>query len=826
MSPPRPNPSPQPRSQLASPRSQPGPSSPHSPSPRPSSPHPPSPRPSSPQYPSPPPDPGQNNARRPLLIGDEYPIATQPHLRTVIQFTKLLETSTLASQFDAEQLTDLLEPQEHDSTPPDDPDLKLSLLNYVSLMGCSQDAYESTRQNLRQCRPDIELFSHYQAERRARNLSGLVTWEHHMCINSCIAFTGPYAILDCCPNCGESRYKDKDLEESGGLRKVPRQVFTTFPVGPQIQARWKNPQTARDMSYRWEKTEELLRGRSDPNGPPGIFDDILCGDAYLDLVDKGDVGEHDTVLMFSIDGAQLYESKKSNCWIYIWILVDLAPDKRYKVRNILPGGVIPGPEHPGDLDSFLFPGLAHVSALQREGLPIWDAYRRERMVSFLFVLLILADAVAMGQLSGSVGHHGRKGCRLLCGFVGRNKAQGSHYYPALLRPDGFEGHRTSSHPDIDIYALPTPNPEEYKIDLFHVVSSCSRREYERRRFDTGIGKPSMFAGIPRILTLPTCFAGDIMHQPLINLTALLLDLWCARPGARDYDRTTVWPWAVLTGDVWVQHGEAVAQASKHLPTSFGRVPRNPQEKISSGYKAWELLYYIYGEGPGLFFGVLPDEYFSHFCMLVRAIRIIFQHSISQEQLAIAHRLLLQWVLEFEIRYCNRDPNRLHFVRQCVHSLTHLARETRRLGPLWLSSQWTMERVIGYLGSLLRQPSNPFRNLAAQTRRVATRNALVAMWPDFEIPNEAPRGSKDLGDGYLLLGPKDASTYNPSPSEQMALNAYFSHHTGNEGINRLSIYRWGRLKIPSEQVARSRWKEVERCSDMARTDRNVKVRGFI
>ena len=66
----------------------------------------------------------------------------------------------------------------------------------------------------------------------------------------------------------------------------------------------------------------------------------------------------------------------------------------------------------------------------------------------------------------------------------------------------------------------------------------------------------------------------------------------------------------------------------------------------------------------------------------------------------------------------------------------------------------MERVIGYLGSLLRQPSNVFQNLAAQAGQVAITNALVAMWPDLEQKQSDPRGSEDLGDGYLLLGPKD------------------------------------------------------------------------
>jgi len=279
---------------------------------------------------------------------------------------------------------------------------------------------------------------------------------------------------------------------------------------------------------------------------------------------------------------------------------------------------------------------------------------------------------------------------------------------------------------------------------------------------------------------------------------------------------------VLTGDIWKTHGEFVSHIARDLPTLFGRTPRNPQEKGSSGYKAWEFLNYFYGEGPGVFYGVIPDIYYFHFCKLVRAIRIIHQRSISHEQLVTAHKLLLQWVHEFEILYCDRNPDRLHFVRQCVHSLTHLARETYRLGPLWLSSQWTMERVIGYLGSLLRQPSNPFRNLAAQTKRVVHTNALVAMWPDFKQEKGDPRGSKDLGNGYLLLGPKDIVHYQLLQNEREALDGYFSGYPAAEDIDRQTVYRWGRLGIPTKQVARSRWKELDRCSDMARTDRNVKV----
>ena len=246
-------------------------------------------------------------------------------------------------------------------------------------------------------------------------------------------------------------------------------------------------------------------------------------------------------------------------------------------------------------------------------------------------------------------------------------------------------------------------------------------------------------------------------------------------------------------------------------------------EISSGYKAWEFLYYLYGEGPGIFFNVLPLPYYTHFCKLVQAVRIIYQRSISQEQMLLAHKLLLEWCVEFEELYYQRKPERLHFVRQCVHSLMHLAKETHRLGPLSLSAQWTMERVIGVLGSLLRQPSNPYANLAAQAQKMAHVNAMVAMWPSFEKTKDDPRGSIDLGDGYLLLGPKeDGWSYRVTPREEEALDMFCRGHQDSEDVDRKFVYRWGRLKLPTEQIARSRWKELERCSDMARTDRNVKV----
>jgi hypothetical protein len=114
------------------------------------------------------------------------------------------------------------------------------------------------------------------------------------------------------------------------------------------------------------------------------------GSDYLTAVQEGKINENDIVLMFSVDGAQLYKFKASNCWVAIWIIFDCSPDSRYKKKYVLPACIIPGPKKPHNLDS-LFPGFHHLAALQNEGLKIWDASRNITFMSYPFFTLGTAD---------------------------------------------------------------------------------------------------------------------------------------------------------------------------------------------------------------------------------------------------------------------------------------------------------------------------------------------------------------------------------------------------------------------------------------------------
>ena len=739
-------------------------------------------------------------------------------LRRTVEMITEIRNASLAAQFEEDDLADLKNPPE-DELDIDDRYFRLSLEMYLIHTNSSQENYRKSIDAITRCHPEAKgrLLSYDQIRRRVKNLTGIVPIQDDMCVNTCMAFTGPYKDLDTCLECSQPRYDPSFLHSSGGATKKPRQSMTTIPIGPQIQALWSHRLSAEKMSHRQRVTDILLNQATSPE----ILSDYTDGEDYLTRVAPG-LGSHDTVLMFSADGAQLYRNKKSDCWMYIWVIYDLSPGERYKKRHVLPGGFVPGPNAPKNFDSFFFSGVYHLSALQREGLTVWDARDRKLHQDHPYLLFVTADAIGIADVSGSAGHHARVGCRLMCDLRGRHKPGTGHYYPTLLKPKDCD-HPGSSHDDIDINAINDPDSEKYRSNLQVILSSTSADQYARNRLNTGISKPSVFQGLRQILPLPTCFPGDLMHQPVINLSDLLVSLWRGQMKAYGTDEKSTWDWAVfMESGRWKEHGNEVASASSSIPSSFGRPPRNPAEKFSSGYKAWELLLYIYGLGPGVFYGVLPDKYYKHFCKLVFGIRIVYQRSVSVASLEKADFALREYVIQFEDLYYQRKIHRLHFVRQCLHSLTHLANESLRCGPLSGCAQWCMENAVGSFGREVRSQSNMFANIANRGVLRAQINAIKAKIPDLEPEPSLPQGSFQFGDGYALLRATDSTRRPVSDCEAEAIRTSGIIDDSNQS-GPVSVRRWARLLLPNGQVSRCAWKEKGRGDKVVRCARNVKVR---
>src|ERR1700761_9346991 len=77
-------------------------------------------------------------------------------------------------------------------------------------------------------------------------------------------------------------------------------------------------------------------------------------------------------------------------------------------------------------------------------------------------------------------------------------------------------------------------------------------------------------------------------------------------------------------------------------------------------------------------------------------------------------------------------SRIHFVRQSVHLLSHIASETLRLGPLSCYAQWTLETAIGNLGREIRQDRDLYANLTHRAVLRAQVNSLQARFPGVKL----------------------------------------------------------------------------------------------
>lgn len=133
-----------------------------------------------------------------------------------------------------------------------------------------------------------------------------------------------------------------------------------------------------------------------------------------------------------------------------------------------------------------------------------------------------------------------------CPTPGRHKTNGSHYYPALLKPLDYTM-AGCDHPDLSHFST-TTSRSHYFTNLRFLLASPNDTQYKKRRLETGIvGKPTIFLGLPTCSTLgiPRCFGSDIMHLGTFNLSDLLLPLWRSLFDHDRLDPPSNWPWAVL-----------------------------------------------------------------------------------------------------------------------------------------------------------------------------------------------------------------------------------------------------------------------------------------
>ncbi|KAF8237655.1 hypothetical protein L208DRAFT_1245922 [Tricholoma matsutake] len=268
---------------------------------------------------------GQGTQAQSSLNLDELDgIATLDNLKITMAFIKAIASASLDdehSELNPLTLKHIRNPPTSIPTLSDNPGIHLGLDIFLSLTNAAQGTYTSVCNAILKRYPEDEMPSYKQVKQYVSDVTGVFSVEHDMCINSCLAFTSPYKHLHVCPECAEVQY---DI-----IIKKACQVFWTILLGPLLQALKLNEQSAKSLLYchiLQSQINELLKKYY---GELPWLEDIMHGHAFNKAVTSGQIKKDDLILMFSFDGAQLYANKASNCWIFIWVIFDHAPDGRY-----------------------------------------------------------------------------------------------------------------------------------------------------------------------------------------------------------------------------------------------------------------------------------------------------------------------------------------------------------------------------------------------------------------------------------------------------------------------------------------------------------------
>ena len=294
-----------------------------------------------------------------------------------------------------------------------------------------------------------------------------------------------------------------------------------------IQALYASPDTVEKMHYRERTTADILEYARMHGGKLNVYNNTICGHDYLDAVETGKINRDDVLVQFSLDGAQLYCNKESDCWIFVYIIHNLPPDVRYQKKFVIPAGFIPGPEKMKDGNSFIYPVLYHISALQNQGLRIWDASTQSYIPHSIPFVFVTADGPTMAMISGMVGHSGKFRCRLYYGLPGRHRDRDGHYYPVMLKPEAYDV-VGCDHNDVllsDLRRYQQGVLTRYQDTLIKLLRAENPTWFKDRHLETGLCKQTILSGLHSGLGIPNSFLLNIMHLINLNDPDLLLGLW-------------------------------------------------------------------------------------------------------------------------------------------------------------------------------------------------------------------------------------------------------------------------------------------------------------
>jgi len=473
--------------------------------------------------------------------------------------------------------------------------------------------------------PDGFFHSEYTIRSRAKDLAGIKPKHYNCCIKSCVCYAGIYASLDTCPECKEPRFRGVD--SNGNPR--PRRRFTYIPFIQRLCDYLANTSMAQTMQYRGNYTHT-----------PGTFKDIFDGQDYQTLCGSpitvdgvplksgamyfGD--PRDVALGLSTDGFGIFNRGQATAWPLILFNYNLPPETRFHINNIIPLGIIPGPNKPAIPDSFLIPLLEELYQLAR-GVHTYDALSRSMFYLHAFLLIIFGDMPAISMLMKMKGVNGLSPCRA-CTIkaipIPGDGTNRTHYVPLSTNLAGLGREH-----------------EELMMQAKEVDQAPTKAAADNLAKEYGI-KGTPILSFLNSIALPQSFPFDFMHIAWENVIKTLVAHWTGDfkgldQGVEHYE----------LGKAWKTIGAIGATSGPTIPSAYG--PRIPDVSQKGSYMSADMwTFWTKFLAPILLRKAFKKpEYFEHFIDLVELFNICLQFEISKVEVDWLRTGFKRWVQGYE-----------------------------------------------------------------------------------------------------------------------------------------------------------------------------------
>ena len=273
------------------------------------------------------------------------------------------------------------------------------------------------------------------------------------------------------------------------------------------------------------------------------------------------------------------------------------------------------------------------------GVSTYDALSHSLFALHAYVIAGFGDIPTVSMLMHMKGHNSLCPCRM-CEIKGIRipDSQNKTLYVPLSR---------RNHPaptDVVEY-----HPEDLPLrshDLFMAQAESVRStptEVQRE----GLVKAYGIKGVPLLsalgsLRFPQSFPYDFMHLIWENLIPNLVLFWSGCYKGMDEGQPYV-----LDPHIWQDVGATSAEATKTIPSSFGASIPNPAKDrstfTSSTWSVWSLFI-----APTVLRRRFPeDQYYKHFCSLLRILNLCLQFEISEKDINKIELGIRQWVVDYE-----------------------------------------------------------------------------------------------------------------------------------------------------------------------------------